>query len=414
MKLFLCIAFLNAFTDIGHKIVLHNAIYKHYDGSTQMALAAIINALILLPFVMTFSPAGFLSDKYSKKKIIQTSALLSIPITLLITLTYGFGLFQLAFAATFLLALQSAIYGPAKYGYIQELVGSRKLPAGIGAVQAVTIVAILSSSVLYSAGFEFLYASHISGPGHALTFMVPLGGLMVLSCLVEWVLSFSIRDTSVFKTSLKFNPGKYFSGAYLKANLRDIFKSKTISLCMLGLSIFWAVNQVILASFPAFFKETTGINNVMIAQGVAALAGIGIITGCLWAGKHPEKFTRAGPVLFSGFGMALCLLGLPFLTEVWSMSLLIMVYGFFGGCYLVPLNTILQLNSPVHSLGRMLAGKNFLQNLLMLLFLCGSLLFAVLEIRLTLIFFLLAGILSATLFWLKIKQRYFSIPEKQG
>jgi len=154
MKLFLCIAFLNAFTDIGHKIVLHNAIYKHYDGSTQMALAAIINALILLPFVMTFSPAGFLSDKYSKKKIIQTSALLSIPITLLITLTYGFGLFQLAFAATFLLALQSAIYGPAKYGYIQELVGSRKLPAGIGAVQAVTIVALLSSSVLYSAGFE--------------------------------------------------------------------------------------------------------------------------------------------------------------------------------------------------------------------------------------------------------------------
>ena len=83
---FLSVAFLNAFTDVGHKIVLHNAIYKYYSGSTQLALAAIVNALILLPFVLTFSPAGFLSDKIPKNKVIQWAARLSIPITIFITI----------------------------------------------------------------------------------------------------------------------------------------------------------------------------------------------------------------------------------------------------------------------------------------------------------------------------------------
>jgi acyl-[acyl-carrier-protein]-phospholipid O-acyltransferase/long-chain-fatty-acid--[acyl-carrier-protein] ligase len=58
------IVFLNASVDLGHKIVLQNTIFKTYDGTELMVLTAIINALILLPFVFLFSPSGFISDKY--------------------------------------------------------------------------------------------------------------------------------------------------------------------------------------------------------------------------------------------------------------------------------------------------------------------------------------------------------------
>lgn len=63
---FLLVAFINAFVDLGHKIIIQNTIYKVYEGSTQLLLTAIVNALILLPFILMLSPSGFLADKYPK------------------------------------------------------------------------------------------------------------------------------------------------------------------------------------------------------------------------------------------------------------------------------------------------------------------------------------------------------------
>ena len=52
---FISVVFLNAFVDLGHKIIVQNAVFKAYDGQTQIVLTAIVNALILLPFVLLFS-----------------------------------------------------------------------------------------------------------------------------------------------------------------------------------------------------------------------------------------------------------------------------------------------------------------------------------------------------------------------
>ncbi len=63
---FLAVAFLNAFVDLGHKIIIQNTIFKNYDGSELIVLTSIVNALILLPFILLFTPTGFISDKYAK------------------------------------------------------------------------------------------------------------------------------------------------------------------------------------------------------------------------------------------------------------------------------------------------------------------------------------------------------------
>ena len=74
---FISIIFLNAVIDIGHKIIIQNTIFKTYTGTEQIILTAITNALILLPFITFFTPSGFISDKFSKKKVILiTSSLL--------------------------------------------------------------------------------------------------------------------------------------------------------------------------------------------------------------------------------------------------------------------------------------------------------------------------------------------------
>ena len=103
---FIAMVFLNAFVDLGHKIIIQNTVFKIYDGQEQIILTAIVNALILLPYILLMSPAGFCSDKFPKHRVMQTSAWVAVGITLCITLFYYLGWFWPAFAMTFLLALQ--------------------------------------------------------------------------------------------------------------------------------------------------------------------------------------------------------------------------------------------------------------------------------------------------------------------
>ena len=91
---FISIIFLNAFVDLGHKIIIQNTVFKVYDGQTQIILIAIVNGLILLPFVLLFSPAGFISDRFKKTQVIQASAAAAVFLTLMITASYYMGWFE--------------------------------------------------------------------------------------------------------------------------------------------------------------------------------------------------------------------------------------------------------------------------------------------------------------------------------
>ena len=177
---YILIVFLNAFVDLGHKILIQNTVFKVYDGQTQIILTAIVNGLILLPFVLLFSPSGFLSDKYAKPRVIKIAAAVAVGLTLLITLSYYQGWFQFAFGLTFLLAVQSAFYSPAKYGYIKELTGKERLTTANAVVQAVTIVAILSGIFVFSMLFEQrLVGVDYSTEPEILQTIYPIGWVLV-------------------------------------------------------------------------------------------------------------------------------------------------------------------------------------------------------------------------------------------
>lgn len=156
---YLLVVFINAFVDLGHKIVIQNTIFKTWDGELQIVLTALINGLILLPFILLFTPSGFLVDRYPKPQVLRHGALAAVAGTALIALSYLNGWFELAFGLTLLLSIQSAIYSPAKYGYIRELVGDGHLVQGNAWVQAITILSILSGTFVFSALFEYFLAA---------------------------------------------------------------------------------------------------------------------------------------------------------------------------------------------------------------------------------------------------------------
>ena len=375
---FIMIIFLNAFVDLGHKILIQNTVFKIYDGQTQIILTAIVNGLILLPFVLLFTPAGYLSDKHQKPLIMKVSAAVAVGLTLLITLSYYRGWFQFSFAMTFLLAVQSAFYSPSKYGYIKELTGKEHLATANAVVQAVTIVAILFGIFAFSVFFERgLAGVSYENESEILQAIAPIGWILVICSSFELMFAMRLPAGEAAAAEQRFDVKQYSKGHYLRDNLNKILANRTIWLSIVGLSAFWAISQVVLATFPAFAKETLGEDNTVIIQGMLACSGFGIIVGSLLAGQSSKHHIETGLVPLGALGIVLALFLLPQLDSHTLLVLDFLLLGVCGGMFIVPLNALIQFHARDDQLGTVLAGNNWVQNVVMLGFLGLTVFFAV-------------------------------------
>ena len=361
--------FLNAFVDLGHKIVIQNTVFKVWDGDTQVILTAIINACILLPFVALFSQAGFLSDRFAKHRIIQYSAAIAVLITLGITVAYALGWFTVAFVLTLALSAQSAVYAPAKLGYLRESIADAQLVRGNAVMQTVTIIAILSSTFAFSVLFEWLMPARFSVPSHILPHMTPLGLLLVALAVCEWCLARQLTATQSKSVSNPWRWRYWLQGQYFRSNIRAMVAQKSVWLAIVGLALFWSIAQVIAATFPAYAKAALAIENTVLIHGLLACSGIGIAMGALMSGHLSRHVADISTVPFGALGMMLVLACLPYAGDAGAIALLFIGLGLFGGLFIVPLYALLQYRARASQLGRVLAGSQWLQNITMLAFL---------------------------------------------
>ena len=390
---YIFIVLLNAMTDLGHKIILQNTIFKAYEGSELIVLTAIVNALILLPFIFLFSPAGYISDKYKKTKVIEYASGLAVGITTLILLSYYMGWFWAAFGLTFVLAAQSAIYSPAKYGLIKEMTGNEKLTEANALVQAVTIISILAGAVIYSIFFESLLADRSIVPSEILPYIAPVGYLLIGASIAEYLLA--RRLVTQFKAvesteEMTFEAKEYQNLSYLKKNLGVIRENRAVWLSIIGLSVFWGISQVVVAIFGDYLKGHLGITNTVVAQGLLSVSGLGIIAGSLFAGRVSRNYIETGIIPLGALGITLSLYMIPSLSNLWVLGSVLFLYGFFAGLFIVPLNALIQFATPTNMLGKILAGNNFMQNLSMFIFLTVTALFGYFELSSTALFYLVS------------------------
>ena len=363
---FVAVIFLNAMVDLGHKIIVQNTVFKIYDGQTQVILTAIVNSLILLPFILLYTPTGYLADRFRKPRIMQVSAAVAVGLTLMITLCYYQGWFELAFAMTFLLAAQSAFYSPSKYGYIREIAGKDRLARVNGVVQAATIVAILSGIFLFSILFEIaLDGKQYSSEEELIREIAPIGWILVACMVLELIMALRIPllDEPV---APPFDWSRYIKGGYLKSNLATLWAKPTIWLSIIGLAVFWGVSQVVLATFPAFSKEHLDVTNTIVIQGLLACSGIGIVIGSLLAGRISDRYIETGLIPIGALGIVITLSLLTVLPSLPLLGFNILCFGIFGGLFIIPLNALIQFHAREEELGTVLAGNNLIQNIVML------------------------------------------------
>jgi acyl-[acyl-carrier-protein]-phospholipid O-acyltransferase/long-chain-fatty-acid--[acyl-carrier-protein] ligase len=380
---FIGVAFINAFVDLGHKIIVQNTLFKSYEGPEQIILTAIVNSLILLPFILLLSPAGFISDRFSKPLVMRWSARIAVMLTLIITLSYYQGWFELAFTMTLFLALQSALYSPAKYGFIRELVGTDNLSKGNAWIQSATMVAILSGIVVFSLLFEILLTDlYITGedPAVILQHIAPLGWALVLATVVEAGLAQRLPIKPCSKSSLAFDWLAYRHADLLKRNIKAIIEHKLIFKSVLGLSIFWTISQVMLAVFPSFAEEALAEQNTFVIQGAMALAGVGIMFGSFLVGRWSKHSINQRLIHLGAVGVMVGVFSLPLVSSLQWASVAFLLIGISGALMTIPLNALIQLHAPVDNMGKVLAGSNFIQNISMLCGLVLTVIFSLLKL----------------------------------
>ncbi|MCR8923358.1 MFS transporter [Dasania sp. GY-MA-18] len=369
--------FLNAFIDLGHKIIIQNTLFKAYDGQEQVIYTAIVNALILLPFILLLSPVGFIADKYPKHQVMRFSAWLAVVVTLFITACYYLGWFWQAFALTFVLAIQSAFYSPAKYGYIKFLFGVERLVPGNGLVQAVTIVAILAGTVVYSLFFEMLYPAGVVDPKVILQHIAVIGWLLVINAIFELIMTYKLPQLEQGDPEKTFPVKAYLQGRLMRQLAALVCKKSIIIWAIIGLALFWSVGQVMLAAFPAYAKAQYGVSNTLVIQAVLGCAGLGIVLGSWLAAKLSINQIRIVLIPIGAIGVALCLSVLTFAGSIVLSAVLFVGVGAMGGLMIAPLNALIQFHSQEHELGHVLAMNNWLQNVAMASFLGLTVWFAV-------------------------------------
>lgn len=375
---FLFVVFCNVIVDVAHKVLLQNIAFKIFDGSVQVIWISIINALIIIPFLLLFTLSGYLSDKYNKKDILVYGSISSFILSVLMIFSYLSGNFYLAMLNLVLLAIQSAIYSPAKFGLIIDIYGKRNLSTGNSALQSVSIIAILFSIASASLIFENFYGVNnlveLKTKEELLKICLPLTYYIVPVAFLEMIVSLfvlkKISTSFVQDKELSLNKQELFKGKLLKNNIKTLASNNIIFLSVIGLSVFWGVSQAMMAVFPSFGKAYLGITDVFVINAVIAASGIGIAIGSIIYSKLSKFYIEVGTIPLASMGMALMIYLATVAQTPFLIGLAFLFFGIFGGMFVVPLNALIQFNAKKKNLGTILAGNNWFHSLAMFLMLC--------------------------------------------
>ena len=319
--------FLGAFNDNAWKqlviLLAVAAAASEAEGQRQTAIAQIV---LMIPLMAISLPAGVLADRVSKKSVIVSMkafelALMVLGAALLWWIPTG-GTAMLAVLA--LLGVQSALFSPAKYGILPELLPHDQLSRGNGFLETLTNLAIIGGTV---GGGVLLSLSH-GQPWMA--------GLILIGFAVAGIMA-SVTIPNV--------PAARSEGG-LVATVRMAYDAiradRVLRLAVIGQVIVWSIASLVPAPILPYAKLVLRLEDWMTGLPLAAL-GIGIGVGCLLAGKLSAANVEYGLIPLGALGMAASAL----VFAAWGPGLVgtmvvLGVLGLFAGLVLVPLNALIQ------------------------------------------------------------------------
>jgi MFS family permease len=305
----------------------------------------LITAVFSVPFLLFSGWAGQYADRVSKSKLGQWVKILEIFIALVSIVALLTKSLELATLALLMLAVQSTLFGPVKYGILPEMFPVSALGRANGALNLLTNIAVILG----------VYLGGLFSEGYPAARLLP-GMVMLGIALMGYLASLSLEPLPAHDPTAVFTPNPFNPYIYC---LRYMSKHNQLLLIAIGWEFFYFIGSLVLQAILDFKEplglsdKTTSLLNVPLALGIVAGSGL--------AGLVCKNRIRTGliPVGALGISVFFGLLGLL------PLSLALVVIGLFGlgtfgGLYVVPLQALLQARSPENLRGRILGTCSFL------------------------------------------------------
>jgi len=317
-------------------------------------------ACFVAPYLLLAAPAGYLADRFSKRRVIVACKLAEIVIMVLaVVAIFSENLYAL-FAVVAVMGCQSALFGPSKLGSIPEMLHPSKISAANRMLGLTTVVATVLGSV---AGLSlYAYTGDHGVTDHTWASPTALIGVAV----VGWLASLLITPLPPADPTRKF---PYDAPQQTLRDLRALMKNRAMFRVALGIAFFWTLGSIAQLNIDQFGLDKN-LRQEQIAPLLISLV-VGVAGGSVLAGLWSRGRVELGILPLGAAGVAISAMLLftvkdDLFTEVdghtasftWSCVFLLML-GISAGLFDVPLAAYMQHHSPAHQRGAILAATNF-------------------------------------------------------
>ncbi len=338
--------FMGALNDNIFKLVIAYLIIDLRGQEHASIILAKIGAIYVIPFLLFSSTAGVLADRFSKQKLMMVLKGIEIGTMLLAMIAFGYESVWGSYCLLFLLSTHSAMFGPPKYAIITELVPKEAVSKANGLITSFTYLAIIFGTFLAS------FLTQITGRDY-----VFVAGFCLAIAVIGFIATFGIRKTAAQGSDKKLN---FLFVKEIYSTLVFCYSRKHLLIAVCGSAYFLFIGafvQLNIIPYAIFALKLSEVSGGYLFLSTA----FGIALGAFIGGRVSKKRVELGLSCFAGFFIALCLFLLwVFCHHLAAVVILLIFLGVFGGLFIVPFDSFIQLFSPNEKRGQIIAANNFL------------------------------------------------------
>ena len=342
--------FTNAFNDNAFKMIVTllairtaqqglNGELALEQASQEMTTRAFV--VFTLPLVVFSLPAMALGDRLSKRTLIVVTKVAEAALMVAGALTLAADTSGVASLWVLgLMGTQAALFAPAKYGILAEILPHERLSAANGVLEMWSFLAIILGTV---AGGLLLQATGAH---------LWVAGAVLAACSCIGV-AFALRVPRVPAASAREPLRAVLTGAY-RAGRAD----RALWLAVLGSAYYWGIASLLGQDLLVYGKNVLRLGDDVAGVPLAVLA-IGVGAGAVLAGRLSRQKVEYGLIPIGGSLLTLlCLCFWLLGPGLLGMLLLMLLLGVASGLIVVPLNALLQWRAPAARRGAVIALAN--------------------------------------------------------
>jgi acyl-[acyl-carrier-protein]-phospholipid O-acyltransferase/long-chain-fatty-acid--[acyl-carrier-protein] ligase len=343
--------FQGAFNDNLYKLIMVFALasYGTAQGgvSERGQIMAIAGVVLAIPFILFPGLFGSLSDRFSKKRVAVWTKYLEVGIMGLGVMGFLLHEPMVLWAVMFLMASQSAMFGPAKYGILPEMLPEERLSWANGIVQMTTMIAIIAGTALAGLLFEGLGIDHVYFAGAVLV------GLSAMGLIASY--GISEPPAANPERTIRLNPW-----AGMGRDVKVILGDRWLRMIVFGYTYFWFAGALLFAAIMDFAEIQLVLGETETGI-LSAILSLGIGAGAMAAGYVSRGKIEIGLVPLGAGLLAVSCLLMPWIGVSYPAAAVVLLFiGVGGGLFDVPLAAGLQQRSPKEVRGGIIATTNMM------------------------------------------------------